>query len=112
MDERSNYIAQQEAELQLAQAELERLRQQFNDRQSDIEGLIRQLNVEREEYATLRAEELRQVSIFGEVERKQWAAVAQRYSAMRRPWDLMRELPVEDIAHILSFMEERNLQRY
>ena len=63
------------------------------------------LDQERSDFASLKAEELRQVNILGEVERKQWQVVAERYSAMRRPWDLMRDLPIEDIAHIIAFMD-------
>ena len=82
------------------------MQQRFDSRrEEEIETMMQQLEEERSAYAALQAEQLRQVSILGEVEQKQWQVVAERYSAMRRPWDLMRELPVEDIAHILLFMD-------
>jgi len=103
--ERAAYLDQREAELRLHKAELVRLEQRFADRKGEVERLLQRLEEERERWARAKIEEQRHLKVLREVEREQWQRVAQRYELMKQPWDLLRELQVDEIAMILALMQ-------
>jgi hypothetical protein len=112
MDERQAWLDRQEAELQLARADLERLRGQLDDRLASVQ---RETELKRKEYAAWAADaaaETRRMDVLRGIELERAKDLAKRFELQKDDaWAGLRVKTPSEVARYLALMDPKRASR-
>lgn len=101
-------LQREEAEIRLARADLLRVQRQIAEDKRRLEELGAEQRAEYERFAQLEATNLQAIRALNEHEQQRYRELAVIYEAMRNDaWLQLRQMPADEIARILAFMQER-----
>lgn len=112
LDERQAWLDRQEVELQLARADLERLRGQLDER---VERIRAETEVQRNEHAAwaqAAAAEARKLDVLRGIELERAKDLAKRFELQKDDaWPGLRQKPPKEIARYLALMDSKRAAR-
>jgi hypothetical protein len=108
LDERQVWLDQQEAEMRLARADLQRLRGQFDERATALAAEGERQRAEHARWAEAAAAETRQVDVLRQVELERAKEQVKIFEAMKEgAWQSLRRFPPREIARYLYLMDPK-----
>ena len=112
LDERQAWLDRQEVELQLARADLERLRGQLDER---VERIRAETEIQRNEHAAwaqAAAAEARKLDVLRGIELERAKDLAKRFELQKDDaWPGLRQKPPKEIARYLALMDSKRAAR-
>jgi len=108
LDERQIWLDQQEGDMRLARADLQRLRGQLDERSTLIASEIDRQKRAHERWAEVAVTEAKQVDVLRQVELERAKEQVKIFEAMKEgAWQSMRRFPPREIARYLYLMDPK-----
>lgn len=108
LDERQVWLDQQEAEMRLARADLQRLRGQLDERAAAIASEGERQRAEHQRWAEVAAAEAKQIDVLRQVEMERAKEQVKIFEAMKEgAWESLRRFPPREIARYLYLMDPK-----
>lgn len=102
------HLQQRESEIRMASGDLQRVRRDIQQMERRLEEQRREMREEHERFARAQVEAQQAIRALNEHERERYRDLAQVYEAMRNDaWLQLRQMDADEIARILTFMQER-----
>ena len=112
LDERRSYLERRQADLTIAEGDLERRMRQLDQLRREISGKNEDLQRQMADWARLRVAEAQKVQVLDEVERARMAEQAEVFAQMKdAAWQHLRTFNASEIARYLALMEPKVASR-
>jgi len=112
LDQERTHLDRQWADLQLARADLARLRQQLGTQEERMAEQRRQADTDKAKWAETQADNVRKVQTFDETEKARYKDQAKLFEIMKDgAWQSLRQMDAREIARYLTLMDPKKAAR-